>query len=192
MTTGLANQTGFAFYEDGTESGAAIIGSIDTDISRTVGNIFQIRLEIAVTGMALNIAPSLRYSHEGGAFLQVNGSSLVVQSIASGDLTDDEDTTERLAGPNAFVTGSVDEADGVALTVNVDNSPAENTEILFSITIIDGDVLDLETIDFRLYNVSTQFDSYLVTPRITVDKPPPPTIGYPRALFTKPKTYIRM
>ena len=170
MTAAVTEQTGFAFYEDGTESGAAIIGSVDTDINRVTGNVFQVRLEVTNTGgMADNVMGTLFRSYQGGAYTRVDASSTVVQA-AAGLVTDGEVTTERLAGPNAFTAGFVDEVDGQTANVNVDNSPQEDTEFLFSITIIDGDVNDGDTIDFRLYDGATAIDTYTITPRATVDK----------------------
>ena len=169
MTSATRVQSGFAFYEDGTESGAAIIGSIDNDISRGVDDTFQIRIEVNVTGMAANVQGQLRYQLNGsGGYIEVNATSSVIRSSA-GAVTEDEDTTSRLSGPLAFVSGFVDEVDGIMLnSVNVDNSPAEETEFLWSITIRSGDVVDTDFIDLRCYHATAALESYSITPRITV------------------------
>jgi hypothetical protein len=168
MTAANFVQAGFAFYEDGTESGATIIGSIDTDISRTTGNVFQIRIEVTNDGgMVANCLGTLFYSHQGGTYTRVSATSNVVQA-AAGAVTDGEVTTERLAGPNTFVAGFVDESNGQTANVAIENAPQEDTEFLFSITIVGADVSNGQTIDLRVYDGTTALGTYNITPRITV------------------------
>ena len=171
MTATAWTQADSQFYEDGTESGAATLGSQGGNITRGTGDTFSIRLEVTVTGMQGNLNPILRYSHEGGTYTRVNATSNFIQSGPSDTLTDDDPTTERLAGPNTFVAGEIDDIDSSTSTISLEDDPQEDTEILFSLTIVDADVADGETIDLRCYNSGVELDAYTVTPRITVSKP---------------------
>ena len=94
-----------------------------------------------------------------------------IRAFLSSNILDDAVTTERLAGPNAFVAGRYDDLATQTANVNIDNSPAEDSEFLFSVELIDADVNDTDFFDLRLYNGGSALDTYTVTPRVTVDKP---------------------
>ena len=164
-------QDGFRFYADGTESGAAALDAEDTDISRLTDTVTQVRLGMQETGGANGGGSvfQLRVSKNGGGYVNVTGSSANVQATA-GALTDDEVTTNRLTGfSGSFVAGRVDEADG-ATTTTVDTAANDFTEILFSITIVDADVANGDTLDFQLDDDQDNNVTVNATPRITVIK----------------------
>ena len=96
-------------------------------------------------------------------------------------------------GPCRMIAPVLDElaaenADDVKIgKVNIDDSPAEDSEFLFSVALIDADVNDADFFDFRLYDTSNALEVYDSEPRVTVDKPsadssqemPPPPFSEP-------------
>ena len=173
MTDAVFTQADFQFYEDGTESGASTIGSQGANLVRTTANPFMIRIEATVTGMAANLGGILRAQKNGtGGYVAVPASGGVgIRAFLSSNIVDDAVTTERLAGPNTFVAGRYDDLATVTSNVNIDDSPAEDSEFLFSVELINADVNDADFFDLRLYNGATALDIYSVEPRVTVDKP---------------------
>lgn len=173
MTAAVFEQADFQFYEDGTESGAAAIGAQGADLVRTTANPFMIRIEATVTNMAANLGGILRAQKNGaGGYVAVPASGGVgIRAFVSANIADDAVTTERLSGPNAFVAGRYDDLATQTSKVSINNSPAEDSEFLFCVELIDADVNDMDFFDLRLYNSANALDTYTVTPRVTVDKP---------------------
>lgn len=169
-----STQDHYRFYETGTESGSTAIAAEDTDITRQtgVGNAFQLRLLVQENnGTTDNWTLKLKVSKNAGAYNDVTAASSNVRAIGSALLTDDEVTTGRLVGgAGPFTAGRVDDVDG-ALTTSV-GIKSEHTEVLFNIYIVDADVADLDTLDFRAYATDdTALDGYNATARATVDQP---------------------
>ena len=156
------DQTNFAFYNDGTESGASIIGSVGSDATGLVlDTTYQVRFEITETGGAGadNQTWQLEAQVDGGTFFDVTGSSTNVRATA-GSVTDGEDTTQRLGGGGTFIGGDgVDEADGLAGGALNDWVGSEIGEVLFSIQFRSADLTaGSEVINLRLKNM----DAYTV------------------------------
>lgn len=174
------SQDHWRFYEPGTESGSVAIAAEDTNITRQTGtgNAFQVRILLQETGDANGGTETyeLRYSKNAGAYNLVTASSNDVRAVNDPSLTDDEVTTSRLAGgAGTFVAGRVDDVDG-ATTTGVQVRSLDNTEMLFSVYIVDADVADLDTLDFRAYITGgTAVEAYAGTGRVTVDKTAAPT-----------------
>lgn len=173
MTAAVFEQADFQFYEDGTESGASAIGSQGANLVRTTANPFMIRIEATVTGMAANLGGVLRAQKNGaGGYVAVPATGGVgIRAFDSSNIVDDAVTTERLTGPNTFVAGRYDDLATATSNVSIDNSPAEDSEFLFSVELINADINDTDFFDLRLYNGTNALDTYTVTPRVTVDKP---------------------
>jgi hypothetical protein len=170
-------QDAFRFYEDGTEAGSSAIAAQDTNISRDVSSNSNLLLRIRIESTELSAAfpPDvwqLQYSKNSGAWTNVTTSSSNVRAFNSTNLTDDGATTERLtSGVTTWTSGFVSE-DGVVgdfvLETGKNVSTNQYTEFLYSLTVIDADVLTSDTLDFRVLRNGSTITTYTVTPRITV------------------------
>lgn len=166
----------WAFHNDGTESGATFIDSADTSPAKGTlvnGTIYQFRQGVNETagGGWMNATVQLQYNINGGGYTNVTGSSNVIQSVATGNIADGADTTQRITGFTYENTnGGFDEVDGLAGDGVVDPSNS-GFESLFSFQIIDGDVSDDDEIEIRVViGGGTPFDSYPGSAHITVEK----------------------
>ena len=168
--------TNWAFYNDGTESGSAIIGSVNTNPSLEPDTIYLVRFGIEETSgnASKNEAPQLQYNHNAGGWNNVTGSSSVVQSTATSNITDGADTTQRIT---AFTFDSTnqgfDEVDGIAGggTADLNNT---GFEALFAFQIISTDVANNDTIVLKIVDsnaADADYDVYNQTdPTITVNE----------------------
>lgn len=165
-------QEAFRFYGDGTESGSTPLAVQGTDIDKVPSETFQLRVRMNESGGEAGGGSLFQLQVEKnatGGFVDVTGASSNVQAVAGG-MTDDEVTTERLTGgATSFVQGRVDEADGNTTTA-VDTTANNFTEIVYSLTIVDGDVANADTLDFQLLDDMDGNVTYTVVPRVTVQK----------------------
>lgn len=172
----------FAFYEDGTESGAVIIGSEDTNITRD--NTTDSDLHLRLMGEEVNAAGgdaaddyTIQYQVNGaGGWTTVTATSARCQTDTASDLTDDGATTQRLTGGSgSFIAGIQEEGDGEV--TDFEHTLSNFTEHVWALTLIAADNADADTLDFRLQrNASISSITMNVTPRITIDKPGGPTL----------------
>lgn len=163
------DQDSYAFYSDGTESGSVIIGVKNASQTLTTDTIYLARFLVQEDGggSSNNLAPQLEYDlNNSGTFTSVTDVSSVVQSIATANIVDASDTTQRL-GAGTFITPNAgfDEVDGIAGAVSFVGN--DETEFLYSIQIISADVTDADTIQLR----AAGLDTYTNTGAATVDKP---------------------
>ena len=168
--------TNWAFYEDGTESGSTIIGSVNTNPTLDVDTNYQIRhgLEETSGNASKNTEGQLQYNHNAGGWNNVNSSSSVVQMVNSANLSDGDDTTQRITS-FTFDTenAGIDEVTGIS---GGSTSDLNNTgfETLHSIQIIGADVSNNDTIVLKIVNSNdgdNDFDVYNQTnPTVTVNK----------------------
>ncbi len=199
MTTVARRASNWAFHVDGTESGAAIIGSQDVSPAKgdlDIDTIFQYRqgIEEDNGGGWMNYSVKLQVEKNGiGGFVDVNASSANVQSIATASITDGADTTQRVSSMTFDTSnGGFDEVDGTAGDGSSDFTN-NGTEVLFSIQIIGDDVADDDTLLFRVVLTSgAAFDNYPdpVGGTITVEKAGADTSGdFPSGGFGGPQPY---
>jgi hypothetical protein len=172
----------YRFYADGTESGSTALAnentSYDADVTSADVN-FQLRYGVqeSGTGSAAGVSTDdyqLQYAVNGGGWNNVTGSSTVIRAFPSASLTDAGATTSRLsAGSGSFVAGELDEANGEItdwqLTAN------NYSDLLYSLTVRQADVADNDSITFRVLRNGAVFDTYSVTPTLTITKTPPAT-----------------
>jgi hypothetical protein len=93
--------------------------------------------------------------------------SIKVVNFASANLTDGGATTNRLsAGSGSFVAGEISE-DGTVDDLQI--TASNYTELLYSITLKSAELVDTDTLDFRVLRNGAVLNTYTVTPRITVD-----------------------
>lgn len=180
MTAASLSQSGFAFYnDDGTESTATIIGTEDNGQTLNVDTVYHIRIQVddTASGGENNVTLKIQRNLNGAGWVDINAASTVVQSAAS-QLTEDADTTARLAAPfqGSFISPNQcqDEVDGVAGAGNLVDfieGVHDYVEAVFAFQILSGDVVDTDTIQFRLVRSSgVVLENYALTPQATVSE----------------------
>jgi hypothetical protein len=151
---GAFAQTDYAFYLDGSEVAASIIGTQNNQQTLDVDTNYQIRLLIQETGGSDDDdqeLPVFEYElNTSTVWNDITESSSVIQAVDSNNLTDGGDTTSRLTGgsgtfitPNAWVT-----EDGNLPTLSY--VAGEHCEALLSCQIIGADVSNGDQILVRL------------------------------------------
>lgn len=163
----------FRFYEDGTENGSTAVAAENANITRYEGSTdLHLRYGVQESGSgsasgATTDDYQLQYSKNGGAYTNVTGSSSNVVGYDSSNLTDAASTTQRLsAGTGSFIAGEICESDGLLtdwqLTAN------NHSELLYAIRLVPADLANGDTLDFRVLRNGSVFNTYSVTPRITI------------------------
>lgn len=149
------DQDSYAFFEDGTESGSTQIGTTNTETTLEVDTNYQCRLLIQEDGGGDGslMTPEFEYNHNTGGWNNVTASSSVVQAVDSANLTDGNDTTQRLGSgtfvsPNGWISETGDMATLAFLT-------GEECEGLLSFQIIGADVSNGDEILLRMFNMDT-------------------------------------
>jgi hypothetical protein len=170
----VLDQKAFRFRnDDGSEAAATWKDAQNTDISLAETDPFRLRFEIQETagGVADTVQSrqfKLQRSLNGGSWFDVDGSSAVVKARLSSHFVDDDPTTDQLtAGTGTFQAGTIKEINGsttiAAIGANV------HTEIEFSLEFVPADVVDTDTIDFRLiYLAGAVIGAYTEIPRVTI------------------------
>lgn len=168
---GAFDQTDYAFYDEGTESGSSIIGTQNNQQSVDVDTNFQIRILLQETSATADDFEGLQWEFElntSGTFANITTSSSVIQAVDSSSLTDANDTTSRLTGgsgtfitPNAWITEDGNSA-------NLTYAASEHCEALLSAQIIGADVSNGDQILVRV--AGSPNPSYTQTADIDVIK----------------------
>lgn len=112
--------------------------------------------------------PQLQYILNGAGQFDVNGSSSVVRSFLSPNITEDEVTTKQLSGdPLSFVAGAMDEVDGICPSFTLDDE--EHSEHEFVLRVRSVDVVNGDRIELLLVKApSTSYDVYINIPAIDI------------------------
>ena len=141
----------------------------------TTGITFRIRFVISNTGDG-GATPNfnLFLSKEGGAYAAITTSS--TNGVQAADASSSADNTtlttgnfQLTAGTGSATNGNYSE-DGIIGT-NLTNG--DFFELEYGLTIIQGDVNEDDTLDFRVYTATSAFDTYATnaTPRIIAKFP---------------------
>jgi hypothetical protein len=167
---GTFDQTDYAFYQEGTESGSTIIGTQNNQQTIDVDTNFQIRILLQETSGTADVFESLQWEYNLAAagWNNVTTSSSVLQAVNSTSLTDGGDTTSRLTGgggtfitPNAWVT-----EDGNSANLSFPGN--DHCEALLSCQIIGADVSDGQELLVRVGG--TPLPTYTNTADIDINK----------------------
>lgn len=151
------DQDSYAFYnDDGSESASTQIGSTNVQQTLAVDTTFFARLLIQEFngGSGALGTPEWEYSTDGGTgWTDVTTSSSVIQAVVSSNVTDGDDTTQRIGGgtfitPNAWVTD-----DGIP--PNLIFAGNDECECLLVFQIIGSDVSNGDEILLRMFNIDT-------------------------------------
>jgi hypothetical protein len=149
------DQDSYAFYEDGTESGSTIIGSANNQQTLDVDTNYQCRILVQETTGNLGSLNNedFEYNHNSGGWNVVTTTSSVIQAINSANLTNGNDTTQRIGSGTYDTTNGWVSEDG-ALT---SNSISGNNECegLLSFQIVGADVSNGDEILIRVSGMDT-------------------------------------
>ena len=178
MTQPAYDLDSFAFYEDGTESGSTIVGSVNSGITVgdgqtiTLDTAFQLRTLVQETNNKgeNNLSFQAQYNKNGAGWNNITDTSSNVRSAGSANLTDQDPTTQRI-GAGTYITDNncVEDVDG-AIPGYTDFAGNDEVEQLFSIQVIGADVNDADVIDFRVLIGGSAPDTTTNTPTLTVNK----------------------
>lgn len=182
MTTCTAawNQKSFrGRNDDGNETTATWKANQSVNWTQAVDTNFRVRLEPQETAACAknNVVWQLQYNLNGAGWVNVTGSSSVVRSSASPNVTDGVGTTDQLtAGTGTFqggsgTTGGFDEVNGAAGGASMDVAASGHSECEFCVQIRGVDVADADTVQLRATDNGTAFAAYDATPSVTVSKP---------------------
>lgn len=171
------SQTGFrGRNDDGSETTATWIAATNTNWTQDTDVNFRVRFLISCDAASITSAYQLQYNRNGAGWNNVNGSSSVVRSSGSANLTDGADTTQQI-GSGTFTADNngVDDVDGA--TGSSTFTAGDEIETEHCIQIRSADVSDGDTIQLRLVFAtgSAAFQQYFQTPSITVNVPTPST-----------------
>ena len=173
----------WAFYSDGTESGAVIIGSLNTNPTLEVDTIYHFRqvMEETAGNTWTDLDIQLEYNLNGGGWNDVNAASSVVRSAPTSGLTEGGDTTDRISGTGTFEDyAGQDDTDGY--TTDGSRLGNEYVNAVYAFTIISSDVADEDTIVLRLWDTvnADAFDiNQQTNPTITVNEAAAPELAEP-------------
>lgn len=148
---GSFDQSAYAFYQDGTESGATIIGTQNTQQDIDVDTTFQVRVRIQEENQAADILETVtwEYSLAGAGYLPVTTTSSVLKAV-DGLLTDGVDTTERITGGTGTFVSSNAWATEDGTVPNLSFPQNSYCESVLSCQIVSADVSNGQELLVRL------------------------------------------
>lgn len=146
----------------------------DTDpsaIGTGTVNRFRIRFTLQASNATGTTTPYLRCSRNSGAYFNVTASSSYVQ-VTGGLPTDGATCSSQLLSNGVTGTfegeGTYDEGDGTLAAWSNDKQNYSEWEVC--VYIVDADVSNGDTLDFRLEDASGNIDTWTSIPQITVSK----------------------
>lgn len=180
-------QAAYAFYEDGTEAGATLIGGADAQQTLTTGTAYHCRIAVNETAGATG-SPALtlrwQYNLAAGGWTDVSGTS-PLQFVDNGNLTDGGTTTNRdPVGTGTFVAGRIYETlnDGATFYTS---SGSDHSEAVLHFQIDAAQVTDGQEILVRVVEGDgTALDTYTVNADIDVNEASPTTVTLVADSFT--------
>jgi hypothetical protein len=171
------DQAGFrAYADDGAINAATPLAAENTAWTPTLDTNFRFRAVIDEGGGPLGgvLDFKLQYSKNGGAWTDVNLTSLVVRTFASPIVANNAATTRQLtSGTGTFVAGTFDENNGAAGSAStIDNG--ELTEIEWCAQVRSADVTNGDTVQLRAVETvgTVPFASYTQVPTLTISGGP--------------------
>jgi len=162
--------------DDGSQTGATWMSAgngTDQTIGTGTSNRKRLRFVIEETaGGTINTASVFYFSYNGGTYTPLTTSSSYVRSISSANtswtITDNDTTTAQLGYSGTFTAGRYDDDGALETSIGLTST---YTELEICFYIVDADVTNGYTIDFRVYTATgVPCDAYTDTPRATVSK----------------------
>jgi len=171
MTTVSIDQNSFAFYNDGTEAGATIIGSVNVNPTLEVDTTYGCRFLVQNFGAATvnNLDLEFQYNKDG-SWINITTTSAVIKAVDSASLTNAADCTQRIGAGTFFANNDGVTEDGISGGGNLDLPAAQECETLLAFQIVAADVADEDIIEIRLTRDGGTLITYTRTPAITVNE----------------------
>jgi hypothetical protein len=175
------SQSHYRFGADsGTESTYPFLAAEDTGISFAPGVTFLLRICLQCdTTLQSNIAPEFQYNRNGAGWNPITTTSSVARAVTTAVFANAANTTKRLSGTGTFeATSQGCTHDGIAGGAQFDIVASGNGETVCAIQLLAPDVVDGDTIQFRLTrDGGILLGSYPVTPTLTVSILNPALMG---------------
>lgn len=167
MTNPVTVQSDFRLRnDDGSQTTATWVANQNTNANAFTDRNYRIRHNIRETNnRSFTLDARLEYNKGGAGWNAVNASSSNVRSSASANFADGDTTTEQLAGAGTFTAGRMEEADGQAAAISIQN---QDTEVEHCFQIRSADVASGNTIQLRITDAGTLLTTYSQTITITV------------------------
>jgi hypothetical protein len=173
MGKSVTGQSAFVkVFDDGNESGSTL-GTPNADWTENVDTVFRARFAVSETAGGTEAQGfQLMYNHNGGGYNLVTNTTPIQYTVSAEDgwtITDQDATTNRLAGSGSFVAGEYSEDAVVTTPITIDT---QYTNLEFCLTIDSAQVSDEDTILLQVYfDGGEVMDFYTNTPTITVNIP---------------------
>ena len=179
MGAPVSDQTAYRFRnDDGNETGATWKDIINTDVSVDVDTTFRLRIQVSETagGNYANRLFKLQSNTGGAGWQDITTTSSNVKMVSSANdgwtITDDDPTTEQLAGSSTFTTGRYDDDGATETSITLDADSTGDTELEFCIQGVGTDLDNNNTTTFRVIETdNTPLNNY--------------TIGYPQVTWVE-------
>jgi hypothetical protein len=162
--------------DDGSETSATWLAAprVNLESMKGANRVYRLRIQVSQTltnaNTGLTPAFKVRQSVNGGAYVDIGaqGTNVAVRYRDSPNIVHQAATTEQLAGDFTFIAGRIDEA-GNSGTITFAGTSRQDTEIEFSIEVLDALVTAGATYDFRIYDTAdAALGTYVDTPRMTI------------------------
>lgn len=156
-TEQVYNQGGFRFSAQSPVNTPTHLAAENTNLTLAqdgLGNYdMHVRIEVGGTISNADLGTTegfaLQYNRNGGGWVDVNGTNVHVIPIADSNNADGASVTTNEISTNALnLNGLFDEVDGITGTIGTFG--ASWTEVVFSVRLVDGELNDGDTLDFRL------------------------------------------
>jgi hypothetical protein len=165
----VVTQDAYAFYNSGSETGAAILGSQNTPRSHSID--FDQYIQLRVRLQAGATAPpgtsdwQLQYDvNSSNTWINVTAASAGIRATVSGAVTNGAVTTNRLTGGTGTFQAGLISTDG--LVDNLGWSSNNFTELLFDLRTVAADLANGDAIRFRI----SPDTAYSVYPTLNLTK----------------------
>lgn len=167
-------QTHFRFGSDdgGSESTHGWLAAEDTDITLFTGLKFLLRFTAQEAGGTATVDTDFQfqYNKNSAGWNDVTTSSNVVKAITPSAFSNGANCTKRLSGTGTFESSAAGcTTDGGSGGTSCDIVANGNTETECGLQLVDSDIADGDTIQFRITSPDYTI-SYDVTPTLTVEK----------------------
>ena len=166
-------QTHFRFGKDGaSESTHDWFAAEDTNITLFTGLKFLLRFTAQESGGTATVDTDFQFQYNlnGAGWNDITTSSSVVKAIAVDAFTNGAACTKRLSGNGTFESSAAGcTTDGSSGGTSCDIVASGNTETECGLQLVDADISDGDTIQFRITSPDYTI-SYDVTPTLTVEK----------------------
>lgn len=157
--------------DDGSETTATWAAAANTDITPIIrdSNLkLRLRINVRQTGTtAATYTGTLYVSKNGGAYAQISATATNgCKPVDSANFADNDTTTQQLSA-GTFVAGRMDEVNGQSTATGL-MAQNVNTEHEWMLQFTSSELANGDYFDFRQRHISSNLNTYTVTPRITI------------------------